>query len=108
MLYILIIAFGFIEFLVGCYISFFSKSKWINWLICIICNEQKDITEEKIKELKNLVGQCLSLEGSFYAFASSVSRNYELGYFILMILLILIEVYSYKRMKREIIKIVEK
>lgn len=107
MLYILIIAFGFLEFLIGCYISFFAKSKWVKNCIYFIYNGQKDITKDKVKEIKMFIGQSFSLEGSFYAFFAALCRNYELGYFILMIFLILIEIYSYKIMKKQIIEILK-
>ena len=57
--------------------------------------------------LNKWIGENYALSGSFYVFFASIIKTLNLNFIILILLISLVEIYSYKRINKGIIKILK-
>ena len=105
MFYMIIITIGLFEFILGCTIAIFSKSKKICKYTSLIYSEERGTNEEflsEINEINKWIGQNNALGGSLYAFLGATARYYDINILILILLIILVEYYTYRRVTKGI------
>ncbi len=105
MFYMIIITIGLFEFILGCTMAIFSKSKKICKYTSLIYFEGKEANEEflgKINEINKWIGQNNALGGSLYAFLGATARYYDINILILILLIVLVEFYTNRRLTKGI------
>ena len=101
-----IIIIGLFEFLSGCIISIFCKSSNVSKYIRFLF-EFTDKEDIIAVPLNKWIGENYALSGSLYAFFGAVTKTFDLNTIILILLIGLVELYSYRRINKGIIKILK-
>lgn len=102
----LIIIIGLFEFCIGCVISVFAKSEMVSKYTQFLYDFAGDDLSVAIP-LNKWIGENYALSGSLYVFFASIIKTLNLNFIILILLISLVEIYSYKRINKGIIKILK-
>ena len=105
MFYMIIVIIGIFEFILGSIIAIFSKSQKICKYTSLLYSEKRENEkefQENINKINKLIGENSALGGSLYAFFGAITRYYDISTIILILIIGIVELYTYKRLTKGI------